>query len=175
MKLFNRIYIAVMSFILVALIIFVVRGVIIDNRERKQETTQQINIQPIENSNVKDANSSENIQYTITGETLGELGKEIILNKNTDMPTTKYLYKLPEGSYKVTTNTTGLGNFYIVKDEITTEDTAYPEILNYVGSAYMLTNGNNTFNGKAKKEVTITLKDDESIQIVGNDTYYFKK
>ena len=42
--------------------------------------------------------------YTLTGEQLGEYGREVILNKDTDMPTTKYLYKLPSGTYKVTTN-----------------------------------------------------------------------
>ena len=43
------------------------------------------------------------VKYTITGETLGQYGKEITLNKDSDMPVKKYLYKLPAGTYKVTT------------------------------------------------------------------------
>ena len=115
--------------------------------------------------------------YTIVGEEIGEYGKKVILNANTDMPAEKYLYKLPAGTYVVTTNFEKLANFYIVKDEITTEEgnTEYPEVLNYVSEAYMLTNGDNDFNGKASKSVEITLGEDESIQVVGTQTIIFQK
>ena len=113
--------------------------------------------------------------YTLTGEQLGEYGREVILNKDTDMPVTKYLYKLPSGTYKVTTNNEKVSSFYIVKDELGTEESEYPEILQYVSDAYMLTTGFNDLNGRAQKEVEITLNEDESIQIIGTDTIILEK
>lgn len=121
-------------------------------------------------------NSNETIKYTLTGETLGKYGKKIILNANSDMPTTKYLYKLPEGTYAVTTTFDKLANFYIVKDEIANTGTdEYPEELNYVSEAYFLTNGENNFNGRAKKSVEINVDNDESILIIGTTTFTFEK
>lgn len=100
--------------------------------------------------------------YTITGETLGEYGKKITLNKNTDMPTDKYLYKIPAGTYTATTNNDSKTSFFIVKDEIhKTDDEKYPEELNYIeGESYLLTKG---------QTVEFTIKEDESIQLVGTD------
>lgn len=100
--------------------------------------------------------------YTITGETLGEYGKKITLNKNTDMPVDKYLYKIPAGTYTATTNNDSKTSFFIVKDEIhKTDDEKYPEELNYVeGSSYLLTKG---------ETIEFTIKEDESIQLVGTD------
>lgn len=121
--------------------------------------------------------STQTATYTLTGETLGEYGKEVTLNKDSDMPVKKYLYKLPAGTYKVTTSFDKMASFYIVKDDITTEsgNSEYPETLNYVGEAYLLTAGTDDFNGKAKKEVSITLNTDESVSIVGTQTFTFVK
>lgn len=118
----------------------------------------------------------EEIKYTLTGEETGEYGKKIILNANSDMPTTKYVYKLPEGNYEVTTTFDKLAAFFIVKDEISlTGAKDYPEELNYVGEQYSLTNGNDDYNGKAKHSVNITINNDESILINGKETFVFKK
>lgn len=108
------------------------------------------------------SNDSSKKTYTITGETLGEYGKRITLNKNTDMPTDKYLYKIPAGTYTATTNNDSKTSFFIVKDEIhKTDDEKYPEKLNYVEEAsYLLTKG---------QTVEFTIKEDESIQLVGTD------
>lgn len=127
------------------------------------------------NDNTTSTNSAET--YTIVGEEIGEYGKKVVLNANTDMPAEKYLYKLPAGTYIVTTSFEKLANFYIVKDETTTEEgnNEYPEILDYVSEAYMLTNGENDFNGKASKSVEITLGEDESIQVIGTPTLVFSK
>ncbi len=116
--------------------------------------------------------------YEIKGEKLGEYGKKVILNENTDLPATKYLYKLPAGTYEVTTDTDKMASFFIVKDEITqnSDNPDYPEELNYVSSeGYLLTAGDNDFNGHAKKSVTVELAEDESFQIVGTDTLFFTK
>ena len=108
------------------------------------------------------SDNSSKKTYTITGETLGEYGKKITLNKNTDIPTDKYLYKIPAGTYTATTNNDKKTSFFIVKDEIhKTDDKKYPEELNYVeGASYLLTKG---------QTVEFTIKEDESIQLVGTD------
>ena len=113
----------------------------------------------------------------LTGEQLGEYGREVILNKDTDMPVTKYLYKVPAGTYKVTTNNDKVSSFYVVKDEITIdeENTEYPETLNYVSPGYLLTNSDTGYEKIATKDVTITLNEDESIQIVDKDTIILEK
>ena len=116
-------------------------------------------------------------KYVLTGEELGEYGREVILNADTDMPTSKYLYKLPAGNYIVTTTNEKFSSFYIVKDNITTEDNPeYPEILQYVSNnGYLLTAGEDDLNGNAAKSVTVTLLTDESFQLVGTDTFIFEK
>ena len=112
-------------------------------------------------------------KYTLTGEQLGEYGKKVVLNENSDMPVTKYLYKLPEGTYKVTTTFEKVASFYVVKDEtVNTGNSEYPEELNYVSEAYLLTNGN---DNNIKKNVEISIKNDESILIIGTNTFTFEK
>lgn len=113
--------------------------------------------------------------YVLTGEQLGKYGREVVLNKDTDMPVTKYLYKIPAGKYKVTTDNEKVSSFYVVKDEIGHEDTEYPEVLQYVTEGFLITISDNTFNGHVQKTVEITLNDDESIQIVGTDTIKLEK
>ena len=121
-------------------------------------------------------NNTQSKKYILTGESVGKYGKEVILNKNTDLPTTKYLYKISSGNYKVTTTYEKIAVFYIVKDEInTTGNAEYPEELNYVGEAYTLTNGNDVLNEQINKSVEITILDDESIEIVGTETLIFEK
>ena len=152
-------------------IVVVILGVIGLFMQDDTTTTNTAN-----NSDNTSNSSKQAVTYTVTGETLGEYGKEITLNQNSDMPTKKYLYKLPVGTYKVTTLFNKMASFYIVKDETTTESNSeYPEALNYVGEAYLLTAGDDDFNGKAKKEVTITLNADESVQVVGTETFVFEK
>lgn len=107
--------------------------------------------------------------YTIVGNELGDYGKVITLNATTDMPVDKYLYKLPAGQYRVHITSEYPTYIYIVKDEITTEDTDYPEVLEYVqGYQLMGTNGND-LNGNAVAEATFTLEEDESINIPEGD------
>lgn len=118
------------------------------------------------------------VAYTITCGETGEYGRVVTLNANTDLPTDKYLYKLPAGIYKVTTTNDKLASFFIVKDEITIEEgnSDYPEILDYVTTTgYQLTAGDDDFNGRAKKEVTVTIGEDESISVpVEGDVLIFE-
>ena len=114
--------------------------------------------------------------YTITGEELGEYGKKIILNANTDMPVSKYLYKLPSGTYDIKTTDKKYATFWLVKDQIIkNSDNDYPEELEYVNEQYMLTSGEDDFNGKAKKNIQIEIHSDESILIIGNSTLICEK
>ncbi len=123
----------------------------------------------------KTSNNTTTTKYTLVGKTTGEYGKEVILNKDTDLPVTKYLYKIPAGTYKVTTTYDKLSEFWIVKDEIVRTGTdEYPEELSYVGEAHDLTNGDNDFNGRASKELTITIAEDESVLINGTETLIFE-
>ena len=129
-----------------------------------------------------DSNSTSNItnnavgtKYTLVGGKTGEYGKEVILNKNSDFPVKKYLYKIPAGTYKVTTSYEMLSEFWIVKDQIVKTGTEkYPEELNYVGEAHDLTNGDNNFNGRASKELTVKIAEDESVLINGTETLIFE-
>ena len=123
----------------------------------------------------------ENPIYILTGETLGEYGRKIVLNPNTDMPESKYLYKLPAGTYIVSTNEE-YAAFSIVKDEIGKEEgnEEYPDILQYSGDVgqYQLTSGENDtndLNGYAKRNYTVQIGEDESFQIVGTETITFEK
>ena len=130
----------------------------------------------VEPNNQEKEEVKENIKYTLTGKELGEYGKKVTLNANSDSPTDKYLYKIPAGTYKVTTTWEKVTNLWIVKDEVVkTGDAPYEEELSYVGEAYWMTNGTNDLNGKAKKEVEITLKEDESILILDTETFIFEK
>ena len=128
--------------------------------------------------------SEESADYILTADETGEYGRIVTLNANTDMPDDKYLYKIPAGKYKVTTDCKKMAVFSIVKDEIGTEDTDYPEVLQYVemedgNSVYQLTVGDDDFNGHAKQEVYITIGEDESVYITGGNTttvkFYFYK
>lgn len=110
-------------------------------------------------------------KYELSSNSLGEYGKAVVLNKDSDMPATKNLYKLPAGKYKVTTTNKKYSAFWIVKDEIGKEDSKYPEILQYVGEQYTLTAGDDDLNGHASKEATITLKEDESIFLPDSNNY----
>lgn len=118
-------------------------------------------------------------KYEITGGELGDYGKSIVLNQNTDSPVTKYLYKLPAGKYKVVTTTEKVAAFSIVKDQIGIEsgNEQYPETLQYSGemAQYRLTAGDDNFNGTVKKEYSITVSADESIEIAENDSLIFEE
>ncbi|MBQ9041792.1 MAG: hypothetical protein IJ111_03165 [Eggerthellaceae bacterium] len=104
-------------------------------------------------------------KYELSGAELGKYGTAVVLNKDTDMPVEKRLYKLPAGKYTVTTTNDKLSSFFIVKDEVGIEEgnEVYPETLQYVGEEHLLTAGTNDFGGHAKKEVTIEIAADESI------------
>ena len=135
-------------FLIVLILIFVITGCDLETDKTENETTEK-----------------EKQVIVIDYNELGEYGEDIILNKDTDMPVTKRTYKLPAGDYVVTTDWEKLASFWIVKDEIEKDEGSAPyvEQLQYVGEAYFLTGGEDDFNGKAKKEVEITLKDDERI------------
>ena len=164
---------AILSFISIATI-----GSAIENKS-KQNNEDSIKTQrEVKQDNVStvDNKTKGTITYTIVGDLEGEYGKKVVLNKNSDMPVTKYLYKLPAVTYKVTTSFNKMASFFIVKDQIkTTPGNKYPEEIDAVGTGYLLTAGDDNFNGRAKKEVDITLKEDESIQVVGNNKFFFEK
>lgn len=125
----------------------------------------------------KQGQQADPTTYTLTGGEVGEYGKVVTLNKDTDLPVDKYLYKLPAGTYKVTTTNEKMASFFIVKDETTIEEgsTDYPEILDYVSATgYQLTAGEDDFNGHAKKEVVVTLAEDESVSILNGDVLIFE-
>ena len=128
---------------------------------------------------VKKVEVKKEVKYRIVSDYLGDYGKDIVLNANTDSPTTKRLYKIPSGTYEVSTETNKYATFFIVKDKVANNGKApYIEELEYVSSQYTLTNGSNDLNGTAKKSVIITLNDDESINTQLGGSYYvliFKK
>lgn len=128
---------------------------------------------------VKKVEVKKETKYRIVSDYLGDNGKDIVLNANSDSPTTKRLFKIPSGTYEVSTETRKFATFFIVKDKIILEkEDKYPESLDYVSNQYILTNGSNDLNGTAKKSVIITLNDDESINTQLNGSYYvliFKK
>jgi hypothetical protein len=109
---------------------------------------------------------NDKIVYNLKGEELGEYGKKITLNANTDLPVDKYLYKIPVGKYKVTTTNQKMTSFFIVKDDIVkNKDEKYSEELNIVES-YLINNSD---------DIEIELKSDESIQIIDNDSITLTK
>ena len=128
---------------------------------------------------VKKVEVKKEVKYRIVSDVLGYYGKDVVLNANTDSPTTKRLFKIPSGTYEVSTETNKFATFFIVKDKVILEkEDKYPESLDYVSNQYILTNGSNDLNGTAKKSVIITLNDDESINTQLNGSYYvliFKK
>ena len=78
----------------------------------------------------------------------------------------KFLYKIPAGTYKVTTDNEKTTSFNIVKDNIKiNKDEKYPEELDYVQN-YLITKN---------QDQQIELKEDESIQIIDKDTIKLKK
>ena len=99
--------------------------------------------------------------YVITTGELGEYGHIVTVNKNTDKPVDNYVYKLDSGQYKVTAD--GTVAFSIIKDGIAINENneAYPEKLDCVGSAHILSE--NDLNNEANVEEIITINDDESI------------
>lgn len=129
----------------------------------------------IEENDKNDNRETVQQTYIIQSGELGEYGKEIILNKNTDLPAKKYLYKLPSGKYTVTTKNEKYSTFWIVKDEVVNTGTEnYPEELSYVGNQHMLTAGDNLLNGTATKEDIVTINDDESILLIQGDLTFIK-
>ena len=126
---------------------------------------------------VKKVEVNKEIKYRIVSDVLGDYGKDVVLNANTDYPVKKRLYKIPSGTYEVSTEGNRIATFFIVKDKVAnTGDPPYVEELDYVSSQYFLTNGTNDLNGTAKKSVIVEIKDDESIS-TQTGAYYliFKK
>jgi hypothetical protein len=137
---------------------------------------------PEENSVIKTIldiakNDSTSTAETITlvGEELGEYGREVVLNAKSDMPVSKFLYKIPAGKYQVTTDAKKVASFFVVKDEINNNgDEKYPEELIPVSEGYNLTASPEDYDEKlAVPEVIIEVQEDESIQVVGKDTLFF--
>ena len=113
----------------------------------------------------------------LTGEKLGEYGRVVILNANSDLPTEKYLYKVPAGKYKITTDFAKAAAVYIVKDEIQyTGSEKYPQELAYIGKGQNLTAGEELVKkGLATKEIIVTIGEDESILLVGEYNIFLEK
>ena len=109
--------------------------------------------------------TEDNADIVLVAGELGEYGRVITLNADTDMPDDRYLYKIPAGKYKVITTWSKMTSFGIVNDnneKAIDPDTNY-EYMPHVGDDYSLTAGEDDFNGHAEKEVVITLGEDESI------------
>lgn len=124
-------------------------------------------IVPSESNENENEKSIEKEEYTLTGGELGQFGKEVVLNEDTDMPTKKYIYKIPSGTYLITTDEKKAVAFSIVKDEIAkTGIEPYVEELQYVGSQNIITSG---------EEKEITLNSDESISLLENDSIIVTK
>lgn len=116
------------------------------------------------------ANESQEQQssatYTITGGVLGQYGKEVVLNASTDMPTKKYLYKLPAGSYTVEISSGKSAQVGIVKDAtVQTGSAPYTEELSYSSSVVV-------FSGE-KKDITVS--EDESVLVLDGDSIVVMK
>ncbi len=151
--------------VIIAVVVLGIIGFII--RDPEPETNPQNNVETKQNNN-------EGIKYTLVGGETGEYGKKVVLNADTDLPATKYLYKIPTGTYTVTTTYEKLSEFWVVKDEVVRTGTPeYPEELNYAGGPYDLTAGDDDFGGRASKELIIKISEDESILINGSETLIF--
>ena len=111
------------------------------------------------------SSAAASMKYELSGADLGRHGTVVVLNKDTDMPVEKNLYRIPAGKYTVITSNERLTSIFIIKDEVGVEDgnDEYPETLQYVGEEYDLTSGSNDFGSRAKEEVTIEVAADESI------------
>lgn len=156
----------------IVLVLLVWIFIIICATNLSDNSTTQNNVQL---NSISDIAEEKEI-YNIIGEEIGKYGKKVILNANTDSPTEKYLYKIPSGTYQVTTTDLKYSTFWIVKDNIVKTGTEqYPEELEYVGEQQMLTANNDNLNGQAKKVIEITINDDESIQTVGKSVLTFEK
>lgn len=113
----------------------------------------------------------------LTGEELGEYGRIVILNVNSDLPAEKYLYKVPAGKYRVTTDAAKAATVYIVKDEVQyTGSEKYPQELAYIGKGQIVTAGEELVKkGLASKEIIVTIAEDESILLVGKYNIFLEK
>lgn len=104
--------------------------------------------------------------YEITGGVIGDYGRKVTLNANTDMPIDRYLQKIPAGTYKVSTDqkvTTYVG---IVKDATAmTGNERYPEELQYIV----------TQKFEPGETFELTLAEDESFLIYDGDIVTFKE
>lgn len=148
-----------------------------ENKEPIENVISSEDTVPDEENNIATTDSDKKeTTYTIIGEKTGKYGKIITLNKDTDMPVDKYLYKLPAGKYKVTTNDTTMASVFVVKDEtgIEEDNTDYPEILQYVSEGYNLMVGDD-LNGHASDSCEISISKDESFQVVGTSKLTFTK
>ena len=116
--------------------------------------------------------------YVLEGGKTGDYGRIVTLNKDSDMPVDKYLYKVPAGKYVASTTNAKMSAFSIVKDAIAIDEDngQYPEYLELVGQGqYLLTAGDNDFNGHATKQVEVQIAEDESISIPGDEDIILKK
>lgn len=124
-----------------------------------------------------DETKPEKETIKLTGGELGDYGRIVKLNEKSDSPVDKFLYKIPAGNYKVTTDFNKVVVLYIVKDEVqNTGSGNYPEELAYVGDGYKLSaDKKNIKNGIAAGEAEITVGEDESILLVNTATIFLEK
>lgn len=133
--------------------------------DEKEETTEESTEE--KSGGAEEEYSEDNADIVVVAGELGDYGRSITLNANTDLSDERYLYKIPAGNYKVITTWEKLTSFGIVKDdnEIAIDPETNNEYMPHVGDDYFLTAGEDDFNGHAEKEVVITLGEDESIWI----------
>ena len=97
----------------------------------------------------------------ITANETGEYGEVITFNEGTENEDKNYIYKLPSGKYKVTTDYSKVGNIFLLEADPVNEET---QELNYIDiESQKLTNNPEKFEG-IPSELTLTI-DDEYIQI----------
>ncbi len=144
---------------------------ITENGTESAVTASELTTEELTNGESTVEATTEDVKIILQSTVTGEYGRKLTLNANTDMPVDKYLYKVPAGKYSATTTFEKMASFYIVKDEIAlTGSSEYPEEFQIVSDVYMLTAGDNDFNGTAKKEIVFEIAEDENIVIPGDNS-----
>lgn len=93
---------------------------------------------------------------TITANETGEYGKVITFNEGSENEDKNYIYKLPTGTYKVTTDYNKVGNIFLLEADPVNEEA---QELNYRNSeSYMITNNPDKFDG-IPSELTLAIED----------------
>ena len=140
-------------------------------------TTAESTEAPVISSQIETQSPTNKIisDITIKSGEYGAYGKRVVLAPKTDMPDTRYVYKLPTGDYKVINGSTKtVASFAVVKDKlIPHEDDPSIDTFEFVGEQHSLASADNDMNGIAQSEYTVTLNEDEQFLIYNGSTITF--